>query len=226
MLKAMVLVTFGLASMCPLTAQDSQQPGAGVEFDQLVSAFRSTPWATGEARFPFLPRFLAAAKKYAGQDGAIPFLVWTVRMGWGPRAEGEEALGVLLADHIQSETIASIIASVPYYAEPTETLTRIYEENPHDPVRAQALFVRGTGGLRGENTDANREAAIADFREVIVLSSDETLRAQTERAIFEAENLAIGMVAPEIEGSDLDGAALSLSDYRGKVVLLDFWGDW
>jgi hypothetical protein len=29
--------------------------------------------------------------------------------------------------------------------------------------------------------------------------------------------------APEIEGVDVDGKAMKLSDYRGKVVLLDFW---
>ncbi len=36
----------------------------------------------------------------------------------------------------------------------------------------------------------------------------------------------VGPHAPEIAGEDLDGAPLRLSDYRGKVVLLDFWGDW
>jgi hypothetical protein len=35
-----------------------------------------------------------------------------------------------------------------------------------------------------------------------------------------------GTVAPDIEGVDLDGVAFKLSDYRGKVVFLDFWGDW
>lgn len=38
--------------------------------------------------------------------------------------------------------------------------------------------------------------------------------------------LAVGMIAPEIEGEDLDGKPFKLSDYRGKVVLLDFWGNW
>ena len=36
----------------------------------------------------------------------------------------------------------------------------------------------------------------------------------------------IGDVAPEIEGADLDEVPFALSDYRGKVVVLDFWGDW
>jgi hypothetical protein len=38
--------------------------------------------------------------------------------------------------------------------------------------------------------------------------------------------LAVGTVAPEVEGEDTDGKAFKLSDYRGKVVLLDFWGHW
>ena len=38
--------------------------------------------------------------------------------------------------------------------------------------------------------------------------------------------VAEGSLAPEIKGNDLDGAPFKLSDYRGKVVMLDFWGDW
>lgn len=36
----------------------------------------------------------------------------------------------------------------------------------------------------------------------------------------------VGQLAPEIEGKDLDGIPFKLSDYRGKVVMLDFYGDW
>ena len=38
--------------------------------------------------------------------------------------------------------------------------------------------------------------------------------------------LAVGQVAPDIAGEDIDGAKFKLSDYRGKVVMLDFWGHW
>lgn len=36
----------------------------------------------------------------------------------------------------------------------------------------------------------------------------------------------VGDLAPEIEGDDLDSEPFRLSDYRGKVVVVDFWGDW
>jgi hypothetical protein len=38
--------------------------------------------------------------------------------------------------------------------------------------------------------------------------------------------IVIGKPAPEIEGEDIEGVKFRLSDYRGKVVLLDFWGHW
>ena len=38
--------------------------------------------------------------------------------------------------------------------------------------------------------------------------------------------LEVGDMAPEIIGEDIDGKRFKLSDYRGKVVMLDFWGDW
>lgn len=37
---------------------------------------------------------------------------------------------------------------------------------------------------------------------------------------------SIGSEAPDIVGVDQEGKEFKLSDYRGKVVLLDFWGYW
>ena len=53
-----------------------------------------------------------------------------------------------------------------------------------------------------------------------------TLGKQAAAALFAMRNLSVGNTAPEIEGVDMDDVAFKLSDYRGKVVLLDFWGNW
>jgi hypothetical protein len=37
------------------------------------------------------------------------------------------------------------------------------------------------------------------------------------------EGIQVGNRAPEIQAEDGDGVSFKLSDYRGKVVLLDFW---
>lgn len=36
----------------------------------------------------------------------------------------------------------------------------------------------------------------------------------------------VGDEAKDIAGEDVDGKSFKLSDYRGKVVMLDFWGFW
>ncbi len=54
----------------------------------------------------------------------------------------------------------------------------------------------------------------------------DTLADVARAALFEIRNLAVGKVAPEIEGEDLDGKRFKLTDYRGKVVVIDFWGHW
>jgi peroxiredoxin len=38
--------------------------------------------------------------------------------------------------------------------------------------------------------------------------------------------LRIGSIAPEVEGTDQDGVAFKLTDYRGKAVMLSFFGEW
>ncbi len=42
----------------------------------------------------------------------------------------------------------------------------------------------------------------------------------------EIRNLGIGRPCPEITGRDVDGESFKLSDYKGSVVVVDFWGDW
>lgn len=60
----------------------------------------------------------------------------------------------------------------------------------------------------------------------IPVAPESTLGEEAGPALYELQHLSIGQVAPEIDGEDLDGEKLKLSDYRGKIVLLSFWGSW
>ena len=46
------------------------------------------------------------------------------------------------------------------------------------------------------------------------------------RASSKPKASASGNSAPDFTLTDIDGKKLSLSDYKGKVVLLDFWATW
>jgi len=51
----------------------------------------------------------------------------------------------------------------------------------------------------------------------------DSLSKDARAALYEIRNLCVGKPAPEIVGQDIDGKPFKLSDYRGKVVVVDFW---
>lgn len=59
-----------------------------------------------------------------------------------------------------------------------------------------------------------------------VAEVSKSLASRISAVIFEKNNLSVGSQAPEIIGDDHTGTIFKLSDYRGKVVQLTFWGSW
>ncbi len=85
--------------------------------------------------------------------------------------------------------------------------------------RAGALDVRG--GSRDE-----RLPAITALKAVEARWPETKAGKRAGGQAFAFENLNIGQTAPEIVGQDVDGNPMKLSDFAGKVVVLDFWGFW
>jgi hypothetical protein len=63
--------------------------------------------------------------------------------------------------------------------------------------------------------------AVAAIAVVIVVRDP-----RTQAQVFELQHLSPGKMAPEIIGTDVSGKQMKLSDYRGKIVMLDFFGNW
>jgi thiol-disulfide isomerase/thioredoxin len=59
-----------------------------------------------------------------------------------------------------------------------------------------------------------------------MLAHKKTLADIAKAKLDEMENLVAGKPAPAIDGTGMDGKPLKLSDFRGKVVVLVFWGTW
>lgn len=44
--------------------------------------------------------------------------------------------------------------------------------------------------------------------------------------VVQSQNVKVGDVAPDFTQTSINGEQISLSQFRGKVVLLDFWASW
>jgi hypothetical protein len=85
--------------------------------------------------------------------------------------------------------------------------------------------------LQAMDPAAAEKAAEETFERVVkefgdVKTGDRPLGPMATAELFEMRHLSVGKAAPDIEGEDVDGQKFKLSDYRGKVILLDFWGNW
>ena len=76
--------------------------------------------------------------------------------------------------------------------------------------------------------EAQFEAVLKDYGDAprLIREKAGTIGEFVTAELFELRNLRVGKTVPEIEGEDVDGVKFKLSDYRGKVVMLDFWGHW
>jgi hypothetical protein len=77
--------------------------------------------------------------------------------------------------------------------------------------------------LRGESEKLFERAA--DKYGDVKLPFRGTVGERAKSELFDIRSLSVGKTAPEVEGEDQDAKKFKLGDYRGKVVLLDFWSE-
>ncbi len=88
-------------------------------------------------------------------------------------------------------------------------------------------FMKSSAELTDEQIEEMFKSASEKFGEVKFRKSTIAVFVEQRlKAIEMQKNLQVGKIAPDIAGPDIDGVDFKLSDYRGKVVMLDFWGDW
>ncbi|MGD9645806.1 MAG: redoxin domain-containing protein [Pirellulales bacterium] len=162
-----------------------------------------------------------------------------------------EARDLLATNHLRAEELLLPVLFLLLHSRESNVpfLERVLEESPHKEVRgiaclgvATTLMAAETDGLDAYEDAAGMTAQLQERKErddriVAMLErtttefgkvefGDSTLGKLAEPLLFERKFLVVGKVAPEIIGKDIDGNPLKLSDFRGKVVILDFWADW
>lgn len=80
--------------------------------------------------------------------------------------------------------------------------------------------------MRLQESAAVEPTIIELLREVVELNADPIMVNMALGHLHEINALQIGQTAPDFHATTLDGGFISLSELRGKVVLLEFWAVW
>jgi len=177
----------------------------------------------------FYPRFEKLAKASEGSPMEIRALLWMLGHT-RDKAKNATTIETLAARDIRGAFWAARLRALPYYLGAEKggaLLKRLSKEHADEDVRLMARYNLNQALLRDKASDDEaREAAKADLADLIA-QNPESIPALAKKAPeFMKTRLKIGMKAPDIVGKDVDGNDIKLSDYLGRVVVIDFWGDW
>jgi hypothetical protein len=183
----------------------------------------------------YWPRFQALSEKGSGHARLWMALAMQDAFAERDRATNQKEALKLLDD------VAANFADEPWIGELAKNLTALYimlpeadvdrvvdalaEKTHSKEVAAEALYrsaaydktSKRPGAVERADDLAKRlERDYADTQFAKKLHGDAP----------RATGLSVGNLAPDFTTKDADGVEFKLSDYRGKVVVLDFWGFW
>ena len=209
-----------------LTALQTEHDASELEFEAKAEAFK--------------PRFEAIIASHPGTEAALTARFWLLEQTVVERAAGTmQASAARIADEILAQHADSrALDRLPDYAYSFATsqreayFKRLIEESPHLNVQASGIYGLAEM-LRWDRDEESQAKARGYLTSLLDDYTDVPSKYTTYGALADAAlnphdptDLEIGDPAPEIVGTTHDGRPIKLSDYRGKVVVIDFWGDW
>ena len=185
----------------------------------------------------FLPRVNALAEQFRQGPLALPTWSLMCRMVDATCPLTCDETFRLAADRMSQEyrddeRIVNSLSYLQHSRLPSAQsfLKLLSQDSLRPKIRALALYALA-GSLREASPGKPSAESIAVLEQMKrdygnLEHNGYLISAICDAEIFDAKFLSIGCAAQDIVGLDQDGVELKLSDYGGKVVVLDFWGDW
>jgi hypothetical protein len=183
----------------------------------------------------FLPELQAIAEEAKGTETGAKALVQVAMIAGqaGDEEAGKTAVRTLVEKHAESPEIAVVLFMADFVLgeeEGAKARETIAAKNKTKPVQAAQLYIE-IQTLEQTDEDSSElrpkyEKLGREYGDLKLPWRDQTYSSIAEAWLFVKDNLVVGKVAPDMETTDENGVKWKLSDYRGKVVILDFWGMW
>jgi len=183
----------------------------------------------------YWPRFQALSEKGSGHARLWMALAMQDAFAGRDRATNQKEALKLLDD------VAANFADEPWIGELAKNLTALYitlpeadvdrivdalaEKTHSKEVAAEALY-RSAAYDKTSNRPGAVERADELGRRLERDYADTQFAKKLHGDSPRATGLSVGNLAPDFTTKDAEGVEFKLSDYRGKVVVLDLWGFW
>jgi hypothetical protein len=193
----------------PLPPKYGTQESYFPQFRSLAKNYLAPPNDRGQALLWCFSNFRSSGVEWKNPGAIQTGLADSLILNWSD-AEWADGLAAAIARNKNSDG---------FNAE--EALSRM--EGASNSTRAQANAAYHRANLYRRGDEGKFESALTHF--IQEFPSDARV-SRAEGYLRNLRLLKLGKEAPNFSGTDVDGNPISLSDYRGKVTFLVFWGFW
>jgi thiol-disulfide isomerase/thioredoxin len=176
---------------------------------------------------------------------AAEFLVQSAsKVGAGGLKEVEAAVDLIVENHAANPKVKDLLIPAMRLGKSGDKLLAAVSEKATDKdTKGLALFIGGYKAARQADEAEDEKTlgeAVAKATDLLqkaakeapglkVGNSNKTIEEMTKKELAGLKGItivAVGNPAPDVENVTLEGKKVKLSDYKGKVVLLDIWATW
>jgi hypothetical protein len=152
------------------------------------------------------------------------------RVSYGMAKEYESFLREVLAKNPHTSVQATASLSLGHFLNNRLQRVDLCREQPERAKEFAGLYGQAyLAELERQDHDKAMQEIEAVFEQAaqkygdVKLPAGDSVAERAKAALFEIRHLSVGKEAPDLEGEDQHGTRFRLRDYRGKVILLDFW---
>lgn len=222
------------------------------ELQKFSAVARQLPRAEAISRHTALQKkyrddFVKLAEKDPASWPGFQALFYTLNLcGSDPESAAclKKACDLLLQHHGKEKDLAIVVAQLGSRSEDSvrEFCERVVEVSPHEAVRFAASVSLAMSLIQWldspDTLDLEEIRQARQTAETLVTRVEKDFKdTEMARMGLTGEKVAtamrqqlsgnpLGLPAREIEGVDIEGKTFKLSEYKGKVVLLDFFANW
>jgi peroxiredoxin len=152
--------------------------------------------------------------------GAIVSAAGEISQNYGLKGKGTQSVKLDADQTLPADEVAQLAADYEMFFDAKQTYRRKLQSIDANPDNGPALIADAKAAVERARAAAKTDPVKAEL-DRILKGHDENV--QSAMSGVDGIKQILNKPAPDFAASDIDGKPVKLSDFRGKIVVLDFW---